>query len=111
MGVQTLRAEAPVEGFDERIVCWFARPAEVQSDTIAVGPQIKVAGDELSPLIDTDRLRIANDRAGSFQCGDDILCSIIETRVKYWRIAREQVDDSQDTDLVASGQLVVNKVQ
>ncbi len=64
MGVQALRPEAAVEGLDERVVGRLARPREVQHDVVLVSPQIEVAGDELRPLIDPDRLRIVNDSAG-----------------------------------------------
>lgn len=54
--VQTFRSELAVERFDERIVCRLARPGEVKHDALLIGPQIKVARDELGALIDPDRL-------------------------------------------------------
>lgn len=60
MGVEAFAAELAVEGFDEGIIRWLARPREVQFDTALVGPEIEVAGDELRSLVDPDRPRIAD---------------------------------------------------
>lgn len=86
MSVQTLSAEASIEGFDERIVSRFARPTEVERDTIGIGPQIQIARDELGALIDADGLRITNCRAGVLQRLNDILGAVAEARIKHRRV-------------------------
>ena len=58
--VQAFRSKLAVKAFDERIVRRFTRPREVEDDILLIGPQIKVAGDELATLIDADRTRIAD---------------------------------------------------
>ena len=73
MGVQALRAELAIERLDERVIGRFARPREVKHDVLLVGPKIEIAGDELGPLVDTDRLRIAMLTAYPLERGDDVL--------------------------------------
>jgi hypothetical protein len=38
MRVQTFSAEPPIEGFNERIVRWLARPREVQRYPVSISP-------------------------------------------------------------------------
>ena len=67
MRVQALASELAVEGLDERIVRWFARPGEVQGDIALVRPEIEIARDELTALIDPDRSGEANLAADTAQ--------------------------------------------
>lgn len=102
--------EAPVEGFDVGVVCRLSRPGEVERDALRAGPQVEVSGDELGPLVDADRLRIADLRADLLQCPDDILRPIAEPRIENRHVSREGVDHRQHTDLLARGELIVNEV-
>ena len=52
--VQAFASELAVEGFDEAVVGRLARPREVENDALLVSPQIKIPGDKLRALIDTD---------------------------------------------------------
>lgn len=72
VGVQALGPEAAVEGFNERVVGRLAGPGEFQGDATGLGPQVQVSGDELSTLIDPDRLRIAWATARPVQGLDDV---------------------------------------
>ena len=92
MGVQTLRAKAPVERFYERFVGRRAWPGEVKGDAFRVGPQVEIATDELGALIHSDGLGIAGDRAGSFQRLNNVFPSVAEPSVKRGREARERID-------------------
>ncbi len=47
VGVQTLRPQSTVKGFDIRIVSRLAGPREVKRHALGVSPQVDVAGDEL----------------------------------------------------------------
>ena len=60
MGVQTFASDLAVEGFDERIVCWLSRPAEVEDYTVGVSPEIEIARHKLAALVNADGLQIAN---------------------------------------------------
>lgn len=79
--VQALAAEASVERLDEGVVGRFPRAGEVQCDALGIGSQVEVAADELGPLIDPDRLRIAQFRADPLQRGDDILGPVAEAGI------------------------------
>ena len=54
VGVEAFAAELAVEGFDEGIIGRLAGAGEVEDDTLLIGPQIEIAGDEFRALIDTD---------------------------------------------------------
>jgi len=60
MGVQAFRPELAVQAFDEGIVCWLARPREVQRNTAHERPQIELLADKFGPVVEPDRLRIAD---------------------------------------------------
>ena len=78
---ETLRSEAPVKGFDERVVGWLAGPGEVERHVMNVGPEIEIAGDELRSLIDPDRAWIACLYTDAIEDLNDILTAITETRI------------------------------
>ena len=83
--VQAFRPELAVEGLDERVVRWFAGPAEVERDAVGVRPQIQVAGDELAALVDADRRRIAHPAAHPFE----YLCDVRRPEVNRGTTAGE----------------------
>ncbi len=108
--VQAFGPELGVERFDEGIVRRFTRPREVECDTFLVGPEVKVAGDELAALINADRLWITNLMTDPFKGLYDVLAAIAEHWVRGWREPRERVHDGQDPDLSAGHQLVMHKI-
>lgn len=71
MGVQAVRPEATIEGFDEGLFCRLARSREVQSDASLISPQIQIVGYELGPLVDLDRRRESYRPANAFQYLDN----------------------------------------
>ena len=77
---------------------------------MGVGPQVQVPGDKLRPLIDPDRLRIAEFGAGLIQRLDDVLRPIGEPRIDHRGVPSEGIHDGQDPDLPAGRQLVVDEV-
>ena len=81
MRVQAFVSELAVEGFDEAVVRRFARPREVQHDTLLVSPDIEIAGDKLRSLVNADRLGVADGFADALQSQYDILASIAEARI------------------------------
>ena len=58
VGIQAFCPQLAVERLNEAVVGGFPRSEEVQCDTVGIGPQIQVAGDELAAVIDPDRLRV-----------------------------------------------------
>ena len=62
------------------------------------------------PLVDADRLGIADVFADALQSQHDILASIAEARIDGWREATKGIDDRKHADLAASGKLVVNEI-
>jgi len=58
-GIETLGADAGVEGFNERVVRRFPRPREVQLHSVQIGPLVEQAASELWTIVDPDRLRLA----------------------------------------------------
>ncbi len=77
---------------------------------VGVGPQVEVARDELAAIVDPDRLGIADLGTDPFQCPDHILAAVGEARVGCWTKTGMRVDDRQDPQLVAEGELVMNKI-
>lgn len=110
MGVQALGPEAPVEGLDERIVRRLARPREVENDAVPIGPQVEIAGDELRALVHPNSLRIADPRTGLIEGVHHVLAAIAEPRIEYRREPGECIDHSENADLPAGRELVVNEV-
>jgi hypothetical protein len=54
--VDALGADLAIEGLDKAVVGRLAGPREVEGESILVSPQVKVAGDEFWPVVDTYRL-------------------------------------------------------
>ena len=54
MRIQALVAKAPVETFDEAIVCRFTRADKVQPDPVLMRPAIKRLARKLRPVIHPD---------------------------------------------------------
>jgi hypothetical protein len=59
MLVQAFKPDASVEAFNECIVCRLARSAEVQDDTVRVGPQIELSRGKLATVVHPDASRPA----------------------------------------------------
>jgi hypothetical protein len=107
--VHALGPDAAVEGLGEGVVGGLARPGEVQRHTPCVGPQVEVAGDELGPLVDPDRLRIADRGTDLFEGSNHVLAAIRDAGIERRREPRERVDHRQHPDLPAGRQLVVDE--
>jgi hypothetical protein len=73
MCVQALIAKAPVETYDEAIVCRFAWADEVQPDPMLVRPQIKCLARELRPVVHPDNLGALPLEPQGFQPSGDTL--------------------------------------
>src|SRR5579864_5170548 len=57
--VQTLSAELAVQAFDEGIVRRLTGSAEVERHVVHEGPEVELSADELRPVVEPNRLRIA----------------------------------------------------
>jgi hypothetical protein len=78
--VQAFRPELAIERFDKGIVDGLARAGEVQGDTTLVGPEIEVARNELSPLINPDCLGEPELPADVFEDLDNISPAEVKAR-------------------------------
>src|SRR5579872_500925 len=109
-GVQALGSDLAIEGFDEGIVRWLARPTEVERHILHEGPKIEFLADKFGSVVDPDRLRIARTRRGALERLDDIATAVAESHVDRRREAGEGVDHSEDTDLLTVEELVMQEV-
>ena len=80
--VHALGPNAAVECLGEGVVGGLARSGEVECDTLGVGPQVEIAGDELGPLVDPDRLRIADRGTDLFEGSNHVLAAIRDAGVE-----------------------------
>ena len=76
--VQTFHTGLAVERFDETVVGRFAGLGEAQGNIVRVGPEIEVAGDEFGPVVDPDRLGIAELLAKPLNRLDLTLATVCE---------------------------------
>ncbi len=100
MLVQALGAKLAVERLDIRIVGRLPGSGEVQEHFTLIGPQLE--RDELAAIVHSNHLGIANLAADPFEGLHDIFTPLAE--------ARMGVDNSQDAQLTAVGQLVMHEV-
>ncbi len=123
MGVEAFSAELPVERLDEGIVrglspfrglqanhCRAMGSGEVECDAALIGPQVKVAADELGTLVNAYAGRKAMGRTDRLQHLDDVGVAEVEANVEPRREPAEGVDDGQNPQLAAGGELVMDKV-
>lgn len=110
MGVEAFGPELPVERLNEGIVRRFARAGEVEGDAALIGPQVEVATDELGTLVAPDTGREAMGRTDLLQHLDDVGAAEVEANVQPRREPAEGVDDGQNPQLAAGGELVVDEV-
>ena len=75
MLVQAFNANASIEAFDESVVCRFAGSAEVQNDTVRIGPQVKLPRGELAAIVHPDASRLAERGDSLIEHRDYIGCS------------------------------------
>jgi hypothetical protein len=87
----------------------LAGPGEVQGDVVGIGPEIEILGDELAAVVDPDRLRIADLGADAFQGLHDILAAVGEAGIGGRTQPGVGIDDGQDAELLAHGELVVDR--
>lgn len=110
MRVQAFQPELAVESCDEAVIRGLAGAGDVQGDVVGLGPQIEIAGNELAAVVDPDRLRVADTALLRFQGLDDIFPAIGEAGISGGTKAGMRIDDGQDSQRVAQGQLVMNKI-
>lgn len=60
VSVQELGAELAIKTLDVAVVGRLAWPGEVEHDTLAIGPKIRVSGDELAAVLDANGRRISD---------------------------------------------------
>lgn len=111
VGIQAFGSELAVERFDEPIVRRLAWTREVQCYAVRIGPEIHISGDELTAIVDPDRLRTPDLSAHVFKRPDDILAAVGEARIGCGAEARMGVDHGQGTELPTGSQLIMNEVQ
>lgn len=75
-----------------------------------IGPQIKITGDKFTSVIDTNDGRVSNLAACAFHGLDNVFPLVAEPCIDNRREAGEGIDDRQDPDLAAGGQLVMHKI-
>ena len=110
MRVQAFAAELAVERLDEGIVCRLSGSREVEGDTVRVGPEIEIAGDELAALVDANGLGVTDLSADPFQSPHDVFGTIAEPGINNRRELREDVDHGENPDLLAHRQLIMHEV-
>ena len=76
MGVHALGADPAVGGFGEGVVGGFAGPREVERDAPRIGPDVEIAGDELTALVDADRRRVADRQTDPIERLDHIFSPV-----------------------------------
>ena len=67
MRVQAFPAQLAVERLDERIVSRLPRPREIERHIMRIGPEIQVARDEFTALVNAYALWIADDPANPLE--------------------------------------------
>ncbi len=92
---------------DEGIVGRLAGAREVQYHAALIGLQVHVVRDELATLIDADRLRIAGCSAHPVVRRHDIFSAVVVAHVEHGHVARECIDNGQNTQLLVRRQLVM----
>jgi hypothetical protein len=108
VGVQALGPELAVETFDERVVGRLPGPCEVKDDVLLIGAEVEA--DELRALVDTDRLRVAVDRAELLEGGNNVFAAMAEMWIDGRRGAEPGADDGQGAQLPSRSELVVHEV-
>ncbi len=110
MRVEAFGPELAVERLDVAVVGWLARAREVERHAALIGPEIKIAGDELRALVDPDRAREAMLPANLLEDFNDIRPSEVEADIQCRREAREGVDNGEHAELALRRQLIVHEV-
>lgn len=108
--VQTLLPEPRVEGFDQGIVRWPARPTEVKFNMVPVGPSVKIFRDELGSIVHLDPFREAVLMRDTLQRCHDIEASDPRVRIECQAFAREVLDDDQYSKAAIVEQLIGDEV-
>src|SRR5476651_1339006 len=92
MLVQAFNANASVKAFDEGIVRRFAGPAEVQDDTVRIGPQVELARGELATVVHSNASRFAERGDGLIKHRYYVGCSGLMPNPKRGAHPGEVVD-------------------
>jgi hypothetical protein len=110
MHVQTFFPESSIEGFDGRVVRRFAPPAEVQDDTMGVGPQIHRRTDELGAIVAVDALGQAALETEALERGHHVAPAQAPPRVNRQALTREQIEYRQRAEASSIGELIGDEV-
>jgi hypothetical protein len=110
MLVQAFKANASIEAIDESIVCRFAGSAEVQDDTVRIGPQVKLPRGELAAVVRPDASRLVERGDGMIEHRDDVGCSGPMPDPKRQAQSGEVVDQSQDPKPASIEELIVHPI-
>ncbi len=93
MRVQAFDPKPAVESFDESIVGWLARPAEVERDATLVSPEIEITRYKLGSAIDADRCWQTDLCGDLVQNLSDVGTTERESSLQRWREPGERIDD------------------
>jgi hypothetical protein len=110
MCIQAFGPELAVEGLNEGVVGWPAGPGEVENDVALVGPKVEIARSKLCALVDPDRRWESNVAADALQDLHDVRTAKGEACLGSGAEPRKGIDDCEDADLAAGGELIVNEV-
>ena len=110
MRVQAFPAQLAVERLDERIVGRLPWPREIERHAMRIGPEIQVARDEFTALVNAYALWIADGPANPLERTHDIFRAVAEPRINHRRELRKDIHHRQNTKLPARRQLVMDKI-
>lgn len=108
MQVQAFCSEAAIKCLDECVGRGFSRAREVEDHSFGVGRKVEIARHKFRPLINTDRLGIADLGAHSLERPHHLFAAVAMTWIKRGLGAREGVGHRQNPQLLSGSALVVN---
>ena len=89
MRVQAFPAQLAVERLDERIVSQLPRPREIERHAMRIGPEIQVARDAFTALVNAYALWIADGPANPLERTHHIFRAVAEPRINHRRELRK----------------------
>ena len=110
MLVQAFKTNAGVEAFNEGIVSRFAWSAEVQDDTVRIGPQVEFARGELAAVVHSDASRLAERGNGLIEHRHYVGCSGLMPNPKCGAHPGEVVDQGQNPKPPSIEELIVHPI-
>jgi hypothetical protein len=110
VSVQTLIAKPSVEGFDQGIVGWFSRTAEVERDLMQVGPLVECARNKLGTVVDANALRCSAHGNDSIHHCHHLLAGDALSHLDCQTFSGEVVDHGQRADAAVVEEWVGDEV-